>query len=93
MSIVRRVRWMSIPFSVVCLCACSSRKSEPPPPASSAVVPQAAPNARGTMAAGSAPVPGLAAPRDPDEEDPEQGSPTPAPPVLAPEPADSGVSL
>lgn len=79
---------------VLSLTACSSKKSDPPPPASSAVVPSAAPNARGTMAAGSAPVPGLATPRDPDYEgESEDPEPTPGPVPVPANPADSGVNL
>jgi len=76
---------------VLGLVACSSKKHDPPPPASSAVVPPAAPHARGTMAAGSAPVPGLAAPVDPDTES-EDPPEHPHPAVPAPE-GDSGVEL
>ena len=74
--------------------ACSGRKSEPPPPASSAAVPQAAPNARGTMASDKAPQPGLTAPRQADDEgDPTAEDPEPADPSSPASPADSGVTL
>lgn len=82
-------RWLYV-VMLLSIGACSGRKSDPPPPASSALVPAAAPNARGTMAAGSAPVPGLAAPVNPDDDE-EPAPPLPPPP--ASDPVDSGVAL
>jgi hypothetical protein len=84
--------------------ACSAKKGDPPPLALSAEVPRAAPNARGSMIAGHAPVPGLATPRDPDDEDPEaeppddpEDVPAPSPPSTPDPPPsaspDSGVAL
>ena len=91
------VRVLALASLVVLLGACSRRTSEPPPPAASAAVPQAAPNARGSMMAGNVPVPGLVGPRHSDDEEEDPGAP-PEPTIEPPAPEeeaplDSGVTL
>lgn len=83
----------SFALALLLLASCNARHGDPPPPASSAQVPVAPPNARGALAAGSAPTPSLAAPTDPEDPEVDPLDPSPGPrPTTEPE-DDGGVSL